>query len=60
MQRITLKVDEKVLEAARERACAENTTLNEQFRRWLTEYVDEYERLKSYEKFMDVLREDCG
>ena len=39
MRNITLSADEHLIEAARDRARAENTTLNEQFRRWLAEYA---------------------
>lgn len=39
MKNITLSADEQLIEAARSRARAEHTTLNEQFRRWLTDYV---------------------
>ncbi len=39
MKNITLSADETLIEAARERARAEHTTLNAQFRRWLTEYT---------------------
>ncbi len=39
MKNITLSADERLIEAARERARAEHTTLNEQFRLWLAEYA---------------------
>ena len=39
MKNITLSADESLIEAARRRATAENTTLNEQFRHWLARYV---------------------
>lgn len=39
MKNITLSADERLIEAARERARSEHTTLNEQFRRWLESYV---------------------
>ena len=35
MRNITLSADEKLIEAAREKARARYTTLNEEFRRWL-------------------------
>ena len=35
MKNITLSADEGLIEAARERARTEHTTLNEQFRLWL-------------------------
>jgi hypothetical protein len=39
MKNITLSADENLIEAARRRAVAEHSTLNEQFRLWLDEYV---------------------
>jgi hypothetical protein len=39
MKNITLSADDKLIAAARARAHAEQTTLNEQFRRWLADYV---------------------
>lgn len=39
MKNITLSADERLIEAAREQARAEHTTLNEQFRRWLADYT---------------------
>jgi hypothetical protein len=56
MKNITLSADESLIEAARARARAEQTTLNEQFRRWLTGYAQTDERLKRYETAMQGLR----
>jgi hypothetical protein len=39
MKNITLSADEQLIEAARRRAQAEHTTLNEQFRKWLESYT---------------------
>jgi hypothetical protein len=39
MKNITLSADEHLIEAARKRAHAEHTTLNEQFRCWLEDYT---------------------
>ena len=39
MRNITLSADEQLIEAARRRAVAQHTTLNAQFRLWLTDYV---------------------
>ena len=36
---ITFSADEALIEEAREAARADNTTLNEQFRLWLEQYV---------------------
>ncbi len=39
MKNITLSADENLIEAARQRAAAELTTLNAQFRLWLMDYA---------------------
>lgn len=39
MKNITLSADERLIEAARARARAHKTTLNEEFRLWLANYV---------------------
>ena len=39
MKNITLSADDDLIEAARRRAASEGTTLNEQFRLWLADYV---------------------
>lgn len=56
MKNVTLSADEQLIEAARERARAENTTLNEQFRRWLAEYAQAHERMQRYDEVMATLR----
>lgn len=56
MKNITLSADEQLIEAARERARAENTTLNEQFRRWLADYAHTRERMQRYDEVMTKLR----
>ena len=56
MKNITLSADEKLIEAARERARAEHTTLNEQFRRWLEEYAQRKQRMQQYEAVIAELR----
>jgi hypothetical protein len=40
IRRITFRADPDHIDAARERARANNTTVNAQFRLWLQEYVD--------------------
>jgi hypothetical protein len=57
MKNITLSADEKLIEAARERARAEHTTLNEQFRRWLADYV---QREQQAEEAMALIQELRG
>jgi hypothetical protein len=53
LKNITLSAEHDLIEQARARAAAENTTLNAEFRRWLVRYVqrphsaDEFLRLMS-------------
>ena len=52
MKNITLSAESALIEAARERARAEHTTLNEQFRRWLEGYARPSRRLERYDEVM--------
>jgi hypothetical protein len=45
MKNITLSADDHLIEAAREQARAEHTTLNDQFRIWLADYVQRHQRV---------------
>ena len=56
MKNITLSADENLIEAARERAREEKTTLNAEFRRWLERYSGGRERLAAHRALMDDLR----
>lgn len=56
MKNITLSADEKLIEEARERARAEHTTLNEQFRRWLEGYARRNEKMRRYDEVVGSLR----
>ena len=56
VKNITLSADESLIEAARERARAEHTPLNEQFRRWLADYAHTRERMQRYDEVMEKLR----
>ena len=56
MKNITLSADDKLIEAARERARAEQTTLNEQFRRWLADYVRQEHQTESAMALIEELR----
>ena len=56
MRNITLSADDELIEAARERARAEHTTLNEEFRRWLTDYAQPGQGLHRYDAVMAQLR----
>lgn len=52
MKKITLSADDKLIEAAR----AEQTTFNEQFRRWLTDYVQQEQKSESAMALIEELR----
>jgi hypothetical protein len=56
MKNITLSGDDELIEAARARARAEHTTLNDQFRRWLSDYVQQAQRRQRYEETVAALR----
>ena len=56
MKNITLSAEESLIEAGRTRARAENTTLNEAFRRWLAGYALTDQRLANYESVMGDIR----
>ncbi len=57
IKNITLSADGELIEAARERARDEHTTLNEQFRCWLAEYARGEQQA---ERAMSVVRELRG
>ena len=56
MKNITLSADESLIQAARERAMSENTTLNAQFRLWLAEYSRRRDQLSAYDETIRALR----
>lgn len=56
MKNITLSADESLIEAARQRARSDHTTLNEAFRVWLAAYAHQRERLQRYDEVMATLR----
>ncbi len=55
MRNITLSADASLIDAARERARAEHTTLNEQFRRWLAEYAERDEATERVRRFDEMM-----
>lgn len=57
IKNITLSAEEDLIEVARERARAEHTTLNEQFRLWLASYA---RREQQAERAMETIRELRG
>lgn len=56
MRNITLSADERLIEAARARALAEHTTLNEAFRQWLAQPANTRGREQRHEELMAPLR----
>jgi hypothetical protein len=54
MRNITFSADEKLIEAARDRAREQRTTLNEEFRRWLAQYAGKDRRVA---EAMTVIRD---
>jgi hypothetical protein len=55
MKNITFSADEALIEAARQTARADNTTLNEQFRLWLAQYAQSRQRAQQAVAGMAVL-----
>lgn len=55
MKNITLSADEHLIESAREKARAQHTTLNEEFRQWLKEYTGRAQLLQRHREVMDEL-----
>ena len=56
MKNITFSAEESLIEAARERARRENTTLNAQFRLWLAEYSCKPNQVRAYDETIRALR----
>jgi hypothetical protein len=55
MKNVTLSAEENLIERARERARAENSTLNEQFRLWLERYAGGGATVAAFESLMSRL-----
>jgi len=60
MKNITLSADERLIEAARECARAERTTVNELFRRWLTDYTQRKQRAHEAMAVIDRISSYAG
>jgi hypothetical protein len=56
VKNITFSADEHLIAAARQRAVSEHSTLNEQFRLWLTEYAQRRERMDAFDALMSELK----
>jgi hypothetical protein len=55
LKNITLSADESLIQRARKRAAQENTTLNEEFRRWLAQYVEKPRSTAEFSELMSRL-----
>ena len=55
LQNITLSAEKKLIQQARQRAQAENTTLNTEFRRWLEQYVERPRAITDFAALMSSL-----
>jgi imidazolonepropionase-like amidohydrolase len=56
LKNITFSAEEKLIQRARERAAAEQTTLNEEFRRWLEKYAERPASAQAFADLMDRLK----
>ncbi len=55
LKNITLTAEEAVINAAREKAKKQNTTLNNEFRRWLNHYNQQDNMASDYQTLMSKL-----
>jgi plasmid stability protein len=53
LKNITFSADDDLIRRARERAAAERTTLNDEFRRWLEKYVQRPETTEAFTLLME-------
>ena len=53
LKNITFSADEDLIRRARERAAADNTTLNDEFRCWLEKYASRVETAQAFAELMD-------
>jgi hypothetical protein len=56
LKNITFSADADLIRKARQRAAAENTTLNDEFRLWLEKYADRTESAAAYYDLMAHFR----
>ena len=52
LKNITLSADKTLIEQARQRAEANNTTLNAEFRRWLAQYAERPQNKADFQALM--------
>jgi hypothetical protein len=54
LKNITFSANEDLIRRARERAAADNTTLNNEFRNWLEKYATRVVTAQAYAELMDL------
>ena len=55
LRNITLSADPELIDRARELAKSKNTTLNNEFREWLNQYVEVPQTRENYHSIMEKL-----
>jgi hypothetical protein len=55
LKNITLTAEETMIKAAREKALKQHTTLNNEFRRWLSHYIKQETTASDYQALMNKL-----
>ena len=55
LKNITFSAEERLIRRARERAAANNATLNDEFRKWLSKYVERPETSEAFSALMERL-----
>jgi hypothetical protein len=55
LKNITFSADENLIARARERAESEDTTLNNEFRRWLAKYAEQIRDGEEFDELMNRL-----
>ena len=55
LKNITFSAEEQLIQQARDRALAENSTLNAEFRRWLAQYAARPQTAVEFRELMDQL-----
>ena len=56
MRNVTLSAADQLIDQARDKARAKGVTLNEEFRKWLTGYVQETDGQSAVNRFRSVMQ----
>jgi hypothetical protein len=56
LKNITFSADKELIQKARERAAADRTTLNDEFREWLQKYAERPHSAAAYDDLMKRFR----